>query len=88
MKAYHSITRRVAIGYLVIVFFSGLAIGYALTRLHDHTNRTAELVETQFHAFTLLRDIRQNLLAQENLEKQLLILEDNQLLELLVRRWG
>nr|WP_320050907.1 diguanylate cyclase [uncultured Desulfuromonas sp.] len=87
MKAYHSITRRVAIGYLVIVFFSGLAIGYALTRLHDHTNRTAELVETQFHAFTLLRDIRQNLLAQENLEKQLLILEDNQLLELLVRRW-
>ncbi len=87
MKAYHSITRRVAIGYLVIVFFSTLAIGYALTRLHDHTKRTQQLVETQFHAFTLLRDIRQNLLAQENLEKQLLILEDTQLLDLVERRW-
>ena len=87
MKAYYSITRRVAIGYLVIVFFSALAIGFALTRLHDHTARTKQLVETQFHAFTLLRDIRQNLLAQENLEKQILILEDNQLLDLLQRRW-
>ncbi|EAT16335.1 diguanylate cyclase domain-containing protein [Desulfuromonas acetoxidans] len=87
MKAYHSITRRVAVGYLVIVFFSTLAIGYALTRLHDHTRHTQQLVETQFHAFTLLRDIRQNLLAQENLEKQLLILEDTQLLDLVERRW-
>ncbi len=74
-------------GYLVIVFFSTLAIGYALTRLHDHTRQTQRLVETQFHAFTLLRDIRQNLLAQENLEKQLLILEDTQLLDLVERRW-
>jgi len=86
MKAYFSVTRKVALGYLVIIAFSLLAIGYALVSLHDHNQRTEQLVGVQFRAFTLLRDIRQNLLAQENLEQQLVILRDPQLLELLERR--
>lgn len=86
MTGYFSVTKKVALGYLVIVFFSVLAIGYALNSLHDHTRRTEQLVGTQFRAFNLLRDLRQNLVAQENLEKQLLILQDLQLLDLLRRR--
>lgn len=86
MKTYFSVTRKVALGYLVIIVFSLMAIGYALVSLHDHNQRTEQLVGVQFRAFTLLRDIRQNLLAQENLEKQLVILRDPQLLELLDRR--
>ena len=37
-------------------------------------------------AFSLLRNVRQNLLGQENLEKQLVILRDSKLLVLLERR--
>jgi diguanylate cyclase (GGDEF)-like protein len=63
-----------------------LALGYALISLHDHNRRTEQLIGGQFQAFTMLREIRQNLLAQENLEKQLVILQDPQLLVLLERR--
>lgn len=83
---YFSITRKVALGYLVVIAFSLLALGYALVCLHDHNRRTEQLVGSQFQAFTLLRDIRQNLLGQENLEKQLVILRDPELLGLLERR--
>ncbi|WP_020677536.1 diguanylate cyclase domain-containing protein [Geopsychrobacter electrodiphilus] len=86
MRAKFTVTRKVAFGYLVIIVFSLLAIGYALISLHDHNLRTEQLVGGQFRAFTLLRDIRQNLLGQENLEKQLLILRDPQLLGLLELR--
>jgi diguanylate cyclase (GGDEF)-like protein len=86
MKPYFSITRKVALGYSVILTFSLLALGYALISLHDHNRRTEQLVGGQFQAFTMLREIRQNLFAQENLEKQLVILQDPQLLVLLERR--
>ena len=86
MKPYFTITRKVALGYLVIIVFSLLALGYALISLHDHNRRTEQLIGGQFQAFTMLREIRQNLLAQENLEKQLVILQDPQLLVLLERR--
>ncbi|MGK2945164.1 MAG: diguanylate cyclase domain-containing protein [Desulfuromonadales bacterium] len=86
MGSYFTVTRKVALGYLVIITFSMLALGYALISLHDHNRRTGQLVGGQFQAFTLMRDIRQNLLGQENLEKQLVILRDPQLLGLLERR--
>ena len=86
MGSYFTVTRKVAFGYLVIIAFSLLAIGYALLSLHDHNRRTELLVGGQFQAFSLLRDVRQNLLGQENLEKQLVILRDPQLLVLLERR--
>jgi GGDEF domain-containing protein/CHASE3 domain sensor protein len=83
MNSYFTVTRKVAIGYLVLITFSLLAVGYALISLHEHDLNTKQLVGGQFRAFSLLRDIRQNLLGQENLEKQLLILRDPQLLKLL-----
>lgn len=86
MRFYFSVTRKVAFGNLVIIAFSLLAVGYALVSLHDHNRRTEQLVGVQFRAFTLLRDIRQNMVAQENLEKQLVILGDSQLLLLLEKR--
>ncbi len=86
MNSYFTVTKKVAIGYLVFFTFSILAVGYALISLQEHDRRTEHLVGGQFQAFTLLRDIRQNLLGQENLEKQLIILRDTQLLILLERR--
>lgn len=86
MVSYFSVTMKVALGYLVIITFSLLAIGYALFSLHDHNYRAEQLVGGQFQAFTLLRDFRQNLLGQENLEKQLVIMRDSQLLALLEPR--
>ncbi len=86
MRSCFTVTRKVALGYLVIIAFSLLALGYALISLHDHNRRTEQLVGGQFRAFSLLQDIRQNLLGQENLEKQLVILRDPQLLILLERR--
>ena len=86
MKLNLTVTRKVEIGYLVVILFGMIAIGYALLSLQEHNRRTEELVGVQFHAFTILRDLRQNLLAQENLESQLVILQDPQILELLERR--
>src|SRR6056297_1825919 len=83
---HFSITGKVVFGYLVITFCSLLAVGYALHSLHEHNQRTEQLVGVQFRAFNLLRDIRQNLLAQENLEQQIMILQDPQLLSLFERR--
>ncbi|NOY14348.1 MAG: diguanylate cyclase [Deltaproteobacteria bacterium] len=81
-KLFSTVTKKVVIGYLVIVFFSMLAIGFALFRLHQQTGRIKQLVNVDFRAFELVRDLQQNLLAQENIEKQLLILRDPALREL------
>ncbi len=88
MKPNLTVIRKVEIGYLVVILFGMIAVGYALLSLHEHNRRSEELVSVQFRALTLLRDLRQNLLAQENLESQLVILQDPQILELLARRTG
>ena len=43
-------------------------------------------VNVEFRMFELVRDLQQNLLAQENIEKQLLILKDPALGELRLNR--
>lgn len=88
MKSSLTITRKVEIGYLVVILFGLLAVSFALFSLHEHNARTTKLVDVQFRALTLLRDLRQNLLAHENLEGQLVILKDPKILELLERRIG
>ena len=85
-KLFSTVTKKVVIGYLVIVFFSLLAIGFALFRLHQQTAHAQQLVNVDFRAFELVRDLQQNLLAQENIEKQLLILRDPALRELRLNR--
>ncbi|RLB73851.1 MAG: adenylate/guanylate cyclase domain-containing protein [Deltaproteobacteria bacterium] len=81
-KLFSTITKKVIIGYLVVVIFSLFAIGFALSRLHQQTSDTENLVNVDFRTFELVRDLQQNLLAQENIEKQLLILRDPALTEL------
>ncbi|SHI55646.1 diguanylate cyclase (GGDEF) domain-containing protein [Malonomonas rubra DSM 5091] len=85
-RLYSTVTKKVAIGYLVIVFFSLLAIGFALFRLDQQTAQAQSLVSVDFRAFELVRDLQQNLLAQDNIEKQLLILRDPALSELRINR--
>ena len=54
MKLNLTVTRKVEIGYLVVILFGMIAIGYALLSLQEHNRRTEELVGVQFHAFTIL----------------------------------
>ncbi|MBW6508949.1 MAG: diguanylate cyclase [Desulfuromonadales bacterium] len=81
-KLFSTVTKKVVIGYLVIVFFTLGAVGYALYQLHQQTRHTEHLVQIEFSTFELLRDLQQNLLALENIEKQLLILRDVELIDL------
>jgi diguanylate cyclase (GGDEF)-like protein len=81
-----TVTRKVAAGYLLIVFFSMVAIVYALGSLHAQTSRSERLISVDFRALGQVRNLRQNLLAQENLEKQFLILRDPAFLDLLKSR--
>ncbi len=83
---FSTVTKKVIIGYLVIVVFSLSAVGFALLRLHQQTTDTEHLVNVEFRIFELARDLQQNLLAQENIEKQLLILRDPALSELRASR--
>ncbi len=83
---FSTVTKKMIIGYLVIVIFSLSAVGFALFRLHEQTRATEQLVNVEFRMFELVRDLQQNLLAQENIEKQLLILRDPTLKELLLNR--
>ena len=85
-KLFSTVTKKVIIGYLVIVFFSLLAIGFALFRLHQQTAQAQTLVSVDFKAFELVRDLQQNLLAQDNIEKQLLVLRDPALRDLRLNR--
>jgi len=77
-----TVTGKVIIGYLLIILFSVLAIGFALSRLHDQTLQMEGLVNVEFRSFELVRDLQENLVAQENIEKQQLILRDPALAEL------
>ncbi len=82
LKLFSTVTKKVIIGYLVIVLFTVCAVGYALFQLHQQTRHTEHLVQIEFSTFELLRDLQQNLLALENIEKQLLILRDIELVGL------
>lgn len=85
-EIFSTVTKKVVIGYLVILLFSLLAVGFALFRLHAQTRQAEQLVNVEFRAFELVRDLQQNLLAQENIEKQLLIIRDPALQELRLNR--
>jgi GGDEF domain-containing protein len=85
---FSTVTKKVIIGYLVILIFSLSAVGFALSRMHQQTQQTEQLVNVEFRSFELVRDLQQNLLAQENIEKQLLILRDPALSELRLNRNG
>ncbi len=83
---FFTVVKKVAAGYLLIVIFSLVAIGYALTGLHTQTRRSEQLVSVDVKALNLLRNLHQNLLAQQNLERQALLLQDQEILSLFTLR--
>jgi diguanylate cyclase (GGDEF)-like protein len=78
-----TVTRKLALSYVVIALTSLIAIIYALTNLRTQTENTAHLFGVDFKALTLSRDLRNNVLAQETLGKQFAILKSPELVELL-----
>lgn len=81
-----TVTRKIVLGYLLTIFFSLLALSCALQALKQQTRRTERLVTVDFQARTLVRDLRDTLLAQQNLLRQLAVLRDPALDELLQHR--
>lgn len=81
-----SVTRKIVVGYLLTVCFSLLALSCALHALKQQTQRAERLVTVDFKARTLVRDLRDTLLAQQNLLRQRAILRDPALDELLQHR--
>lgn len=81
-----TVTRKIVVGYLLTVCFSLLALSCALHALNQQTQRAERLVTVDFKARTLVRDLRDTLLAQQNLLRQLAVLRDPALNELLQHR--
>lgn len=82
----YTVSRKIAAAYLLIVIFSLISIIYALTEMRSQALQFKSLVDHDFRALDLSRDLRRNLLAQERLEQQFLILGDKDLLFLLETR--
>lgn len=81
-----TVTQKIVAGYLVVALFSLAAILFALNDIQQQVEISGDLVNRDFQAITLVRDLRENILAQERLEQQILILKDDELLELLKGR--
>ncbi len=81
-----TVAQKIAAGYLLVILFCVSATVYALVALGVQNRRSEELVKVDFEAVSVARDMRNSLLAQERLERQLLILRDRDLGELLQRR--
>jgi len=86
MPARFGVTTKIAAGYLVFALFGMVALAYALTSLHSQTRRAEQLVKRDIRALDLARDLLNNLLAQERIEQQFLLLEDEALLGMLRQR--
>ena len=81
-----SVTRKIVAGYLLTVCFSLLALSSAQHALNQQTGRAERLVTVDVKARTLVRDLRDTLLAQQNLLRQRAVLRDPALDELLLHR--
>ncbi len=87
MKLYPpTVAQKIAGGYLLVTCFCLAAVIYALLALSTQTNKSRELATIDFTAMGLARELRSSLLAQERLEKQLLILRDAELAGILRER--
>ncbi|OGR30261.1 MAG: hypothetical protein A2005_00665 [Desulfuromonadales bacterium GWC2_61_20] len=77
-----NVTEKIVAGYLALAFFSFGALLLALFAIHSQAAISRGLVNRDFKAVGLIRDLRGNLAAQERLERQFLILHDSDLLSL------
>lgn len=80
------VAHKIAAGYALVSLFCLAGVIYALAALSSQTRLNQDLVRVDFALMGLVRDLRDNLLAQERLERQLLVLRDAQLKELLEAR--
>jgi GGDEF domain-containing protein/CHASE3 domain sensor protein len=80
------VAQKIAAGYVLVSMFCLAGVIYALTALNYQTRLNQDLVRVDFALLGLVRDMRTNLLAQERLERQLLILRDARLTELWMNR--
>ncbi len=83
-----TVSQKIIAGFLVGAVFSLAAILFALYHIQQQVDISGELVNRDFRSVNLIRDLRENLLAQERLEQQFLILRDQELLTLLKNRHG
>lgn len=81
-----TVGQKIIAGFLVGAVFSLVAILFALIHIQQQVDISGDLVHRDFKALNLIRDLRENLLAQERLEQQFLILKDEEMLELLKQR--
>jgi len=81
-----NVSQKIVVGYLVLALFSLAAILFSLYDIQQQVSISGTLVNRDFRAINLIRDLRENLLTQERLEQQCLIFKDVELLELLAKR--
>jgi diguanylate cyclase (GGDEF)-like protein len=81
-----TVIHKLVLSYTVVAATSLTAVVYALASMRAQNQEIARVVQVDFRAFTLTRDLRNNVLAQEALEKQHRIYGDPELLALLGRR--
>jgi GGDEF domain-containing protein len=81
-----TVAQKIALGYLLVVSFCLAAIIYALWSLSSLMGHSEQLVSVQFRTFTLSRDLSRSLLDQERLGKQILVLRDASMMQLLESR--
>jgi len=81
-----TVAQKIALGYLLVVSFCLAAIIYALWSLSSLMGHSEQLVSVEFRTFTLSRDLSRSLLDQERLEKQILVLREASMMQLLESR--
>lgn len=81
-RPHLKLTQKIVAGYLSVALFSLAALFLALIALKHQESSSRDLIEREFRAVDLVRELRANLLAQERLERQFLILREPDLLDL------
>lgn len=81
-----TVTGKITATYLLLVLFSLIAIGYALSSLHTQTTVSRKLVNIDIRATALARELQANLRVQERLSGQLTIRPNQEALELLAEK--
>lgn len=81
-----NVGQKIIAGFLVGAIFSLAATLFALHHIQQQVDISGTLVHTDFKSLNLIRDLRENLLAQERLEQQFLIYKDDEMLLLLKQR--
>jgi len=81
-----SIIRQIAIGYLVLIVFSLGAVGYSLHSLSSQNLGATRLINIDIRSQNLARQLRSSLRSQERLERQAIILKQQDLIRLFQER--